>query len=89
MFSIRPVVRFCVLSIAYPILISACTPTFQWVKPETEPGIASQQEAACTLQAETTYISSEEAAEARASRIAHWTSLCMRANGYRRQEVVP
>ena len=89
MSSVRAFLRLFVLGFVYPILISGCTPTLQWVKPDAEPGLADQQQAACALQAETGYMSSEESAEARASRIARWTSLCMRASGFRQQEVAP
>ena len=64
-----------------------CAPTLQWVKPGVEQTYEDQQKAACALQAETSYISSEELPEARASRIGHWTDLCMRANGWHQQEV--
>lgn len=71
----------------YALLCGGCTPNLAWVKTGMEPGSADQQQAACTLQAETTYISSEESAEARSGRVARWTSLCMRANGWHQQEV--
>ena len=77
------------LGFVCPILNSGCTVTQQWVKAGAEPGYADQQQAACTLQSETSYMSSEESEEARASRIARWVSLCMRANGWRQQEVAP
>jgi hypothetical protein len=75
------------LSLAYSLAGAGCAPTLQWVKPGVEQANEDPQKASCTLQAETTYISSEEPPEARASRIARWTSLCMRANGWHQQAV--
>lgn len=75
------------VTIGLACALGGCAPTLQWVKPGVEQTDEDQQKAACALQAETTYISSEELPEARASRIDHWTNLCMRANGWRQQEV--
>lgn len=81
------ILRLAASGLAYALLYGGCTPTLAWVKTGSEPGSAEQQQAACTLQAETSYIWSEESAEARTSRVARWTSLCMRANGWHQQEV--
>lgn len=88
MFSVRTGLRLLILGVVCPIFMSSCTPTLTWVKPGAEPGSADQQQATCALQAETSYINSDESAEARAARIAKWTSLCMRASGFKQQEVV-
>ena len=93
MYSVRASLRLLVLGLGIatgvPMLLGGCTPTLQWVKPGAEPGSSDQQQASCALQAETSYMSSEESVEARTSRIARWTSLCMRASGFRQQEVAP
>ncbi len=75
------------ISLVCSLGLGGCSPTLQWVKPGVEQTYEDQQKAACALQAETTYISSEELPEARASRIENWTNLCMRANGWLQQEV--
>ena len=87
MFTVRATLRLFVLGFVYPLFISGCSPTLQWVRTEAETGGSDQQQAACALQAEQSYLSSEESAEARASRLARWTSLCMKASGFKQQEV--
>jgi hypothetical protein len=63
-----------------------CAPNLIWVQPGLDRSAAGQQLAACRLQAEQSFYSSEEDSEARSSRLSRWTDLCMKANGWRQEE---
>jgi hypothetical protein len=73
----------CLLAVA----LIGCGPTLVWVRPGAEPGQSDQQLAACTLQSEQTFYSTDEGSDSRDARTGRWTKLCMRANGWRQQEV--
>lgn len=75
---------FLCLGFAATATLAGCTEEARWVRPDTLPGVADQQLAACALEIETAYFSESEPKEQRTARIARWVSLCMKANGYRR-----
>jgi hypothetical protein len=74
------------LGLTILLVIGGCSSVGPWVKPGAEPGQVDQQLAVCTLVAESVRYDSDEPSEARKSRIAHFVSLCMRANGWHQQD---
>ena len=69
------------------LFATGCGENLQWVKDEGATSQASQQLAACTLDAEKSRFSSDESGEARAERVSHWVSLCMRSSGWKQTPV--
>ncbi|PSM32075.1 hypothetical protein BVG81_002045 [Haliangium sp. UPWRP_2] len=63
-----------------------CAPNLVWVHASLERSASEPQLAACKLQAEQAFFYSEESSEDRNARITRWTSLCMKANGWRQEE---
>ena len=63
-----------------------CAPNLVWVQTGLDRSVAVQQLAACRLQAEQSFYSSEEGSEERSARLSRWTDLCMKANGWRQEE---
>lgn len=63
-----------------------CAPNLVWVQTGLDRSAAAQQLAACRLQAEQSFYSSEEGSEERSARLSRWTELCMKANGWHQEE---
>lgn len=63
-----------------------CAPNLVWVHPSLDRSASDQQLAACRLQAEQSFYSSEESSEDRSARLSRWTALCMKANGWHQEE---
>lgn len=72
------------LAIGMVLSLGACAePVKVWVAPPNSAQTEEQLRAGCQLQAERAFYSSDESSEARATRIAHQTDLCMKAEGWR------
>jgi hypothetical protein len=79
--------RFLRLSVTCLLFCHGCAATYVWTKPGEDDQQAEQMRAACTLEAEHSYLPGEDSKEARVARIERWVSLCMRASGWRKQEI--
>jgi hypothetical protein len=79
----------CLALLGAALLTGGCVETLQWTKNDAATSPADQQLASCTLDAERAKSPVEETGEARSERVAHWTSLCMQASGFKQTPSTP